>query len=323
MFLQASRDSRRAALHTLYASSLKADVEAWARDYSASSRRLVPAGVVFVLSLLAAVALLVTFRWPAQWWTDPAALTRIGLALSVVLVSWQVVNRFAAAPAARLQAVEARASQDILPRLFRVLRTGAKYKRNDGIDQGWMRRSALASGLGAHACRHLVRWNVGELRRQFAQVMATDVEPPSGAPPSASKSFQGLVAIAQRPATLSGHVVVRNREGRLGLQHDIAGLPPSSAASLDALGPWRLRDEYVVYASSDEALREALTPDACALLNLQLPDACVHVAFAYGEVFVVLERGAGWLERLAVRLDEAHFVKVAEFMDLVDALAQR
>jgi hypothetical protein len=323
MFLQASRDSRRVALQALYAASLKDDVAAWARDYVASSRRLLPAGVAFLIALGAAIGLLVSFAWPQQWWTDPAALTRIGLAIAIVLVTWQMINRVALAPAARLQAVEARARQDILPRLFRALRTGARYRPESAIDGGWMRRSALVGGLREPDSRHLVRWKVGELRREFSQVMAVAADRPSGDSRSSTRSFQGLVGIAECRSPIPGHVVVRCRGGLLGEGQDIAGLPSCSPDTLDALGPWRLRDEYAVTASSDGALLAALTPDACALLNLVPPDTCVHVAFVHREVFVLLEQRAAWFERLAVRLDEGHFVEVAEFMDLVDALAQR
>lgn len=323
MFLQASRDTRRAALKAVYASSVRADAEALARDYHAATQRLLPSGVIAVLSIAVAIAVLVTFQWPERWWTHGTALVRIAIAASIVAAAWLVSGRLAAAPAARLGAVESRTSKDVVPRLVRTLRTSAKYKPDDSIDGGWIRRSALVSGVREHASRHLVRWKVGELRRQLGQVVMFDKERPSGEHGPDSHPFCGLVAIADRPSPIPGHVVVRSKQGRVGQGQSIAGLPTPSSEALDSLGPWRVRDEYVVYASSTEALHAALTPDTCAVLNLLYPDSCVHVAFAHREVIVLLEQHAGWFERLPQRLDEAHFVELAEFMDSVDALAHR
>ena len=323
MFLQASRDTRRTALKAVYDASVRADAEALAREYHAATQRLLPAGVFTVLSFGVAIAVLVTFSWPDRWWTDGAALTRIAVALAVVTGAWVISSRVAAAPAKNFEAVESRAHKDVVPRLVRTLRTGAKYKPGDAIDGEWVRRSALVSGVREYSSRHLVRWKIGDLRRQLGQVITLGTDRPSGDFEPNSLPFRGLVAIADRPNPIPGHVVVRSRQGATGQGPPIVGLPPCSAEALDALGPWRVREEYAVFASSPEALRAALTPDACALLNMLHPDSCLHVAFAQREVFVLLEQHTGWFERLPPRLDEGHFLELAEFMDAVDALAHR
>lgn len=115
MFLQASRENRRAALKALYASAVQSDAEALVRDYHAATQRLLPAGVLFLLALAVAAGVLVTFTWPAQWWTDPPALTRVAIAAAIVLAARLVSHRLAAAPAARFEAVEHRANTDIVP----------------------------------------------------------------------------------------------------------------------------------------------------------------------------------------------------------------
>ena len=323
MFLQASREARRTELKAVYATSVQADAEALVRDYHAATQRLMPAGILGVLSIAVAIAVLVTFQWPERWWTDSAALVRIAIAVLIVVATWMVTGRLAAAPAKRFEAVESRASKDVVPRLLRTLRAGAKYKPDDSVDRDWIRRSALISGLREYTSRHLVRWKVGDLKRQIGQVITFAKERPSGDFEPNSYPFRGLVAIADRPNPIPGHVVVRSQQGTIGQGPPIVGLPPCSSDELDALGPWRVRDEYAVFASSPDALRAALTPDACALLNLLHPDSCVHVAFAHREVIVLLEQHAPWFERVSKGLDEAHFLELAEFMDVVDALAHR
>jgi hypothetical protein len=317
-FLAQTHAARRRALEELFAATVARDADRLRAEFVDASRKAVPGSVVLLVGLLVAG---LTLLWPLPGAT-PLLIVRGAAAAAVLAACVWISAKLAGAPAGQRMAAELQLRRHLLPRWIRELRPGAKYKPDAALDREWMRRSALLSGADVYQCRHLVSWTSGERRRQFAQVnargRARTVAPVSD---ELVDMLHGLVAIADTGAVVPGHVIVASTEGRLARHLASTGIPQCDEAALAVLGPWRPAPAYQVHASSAEALRQALSPDVVALLNLLLPTWTLDVAAAQGELFVAIEQASPWFTRAGGRLQAADFVELGEVMDVVDALA--
>lgn len=69
-------------------------------------------------------------------------------------------------------------------------------------------------------------------------------------------------------------------------------------------------------------LRQALTPDVVALLNLLQPEWTINLSAAQGELFVAIEQFCPWFARAGKRVAASDYVELGETLDIVDGLSE-
>jgi hypothetical protein len=322
----ASREARRAALRSDYASRLAPHIEALSQEQKTLMVGMLPIALAALAGWGTAIFLLVRHDWPDAWWRDTSTWQVLGLAAVLVLGTRWVTRWLDGGRSARFHRSTESFERDVLPRVFASLRPRASYKKGAALDRGWVRRSALVGGANEYTCKHLVRWTVDGIRVQMARVDAFEVYQAHG-DTRRTVVVRGVVAIAALPAQLPGHVRVARRDsdqpawdplpGHMTVTPAVGTRGPGAAPSA-----W-LDEDFEATTDRPAAAALVLTPVVIETLNQRHAEGRpVRMAVAHGELFVVLERWAPWFGELAGRLDAERYVEMGEFMNDVEIIAR-